>query len=68
MDLRKTVVGSAVHEVVELLSQVRTMLIGEAGIAAVSLEGEALLSVCIQGGMDGCDASVEICSGQGWSP
>ena len=65
MDLRKAVVGVAVSEIVELLGQVGTMLIGEAGVAAISFEGEVLLGVGIQGGLEGCDSGVEGGAGQG---
>ena len=43
------------------------MLIGEAGVAAVLLEGKSLLIICIQGGMDDPDVGIESGAGQGWS-
>ena len=41
------------------------MLIGEAGVASVSFEGETLLSGRFQGGLNGCDLGVEGGAGQG---
>ena len=41
------------------------MLIGEAGVASVSFEGETLLGGVIQGVLEGCDSRIEGSAGQG---